>query len=34
MDGGQQLGRRLSFLDSGVTDDDDEEQEEGGEEEE
>jgi len=31
MDGGQQIGRRLSFLDSGATDDD-EEQEEGEEE--
>ena len=28
MDGGQQLRRHLSFLDSGATDDDDEEQEE------
>jgi hypothetical protein len=28
MDGGQQLGRHLSYLDSGATDNDDEEQEE------
>jgi len=28
MDGGQQLGRRLSFLDSGATDNDNEEEEE------